>query len=183
MDIESMAASTVGRLAVKVLGAVMESRFRYRFFGPTRILTGADVQPGLTVLEIGCGTGYFTLPLARLLGDRGHLVAIDILAESVALVSRKVEEAGLTNVQVMKADALDIGFDAETFDLVLLFGIIPAPMLPLRRLIPEVHRLLKADGGLAIWPSIPGWLPKSILRFGLFTLADKRNGVYSFKRC
>jgi ubiquinone/menaquinone biosynthesis C-methylase UbiE len=161
----------------------MESRFRYRFFGPMNILKGADILPGQIVLEVGCGTGYFTVPIARLLGEQGCLVAMDVLPESVELVSRKVQMADLKNVRVVKGDALDTDLDAENFDTVLLFGVIPAPRLPLTRLLPEMHRILKVEGSLAVWPPIPGWLPQSIVRSELFTFAGKRNGVHNFRRC
>ena len=161
----------------------MESRFRYRFFGPMTILRGADIQPGQTVLEVGCGTGFYTVSAAQLIGDQGCLVAMDVLPVAIERVSKKVQTANLNNVRVAKADAMNTGLDAESMDAVLLFGVIPAPMLPLNRLLPEMHRILKAKGTLAVWPPIPGFLPKSILRSGLFTYSSKRNGVYNFRRC
>lgn len=182
MDTEAFARSTIGKLFIKVLGAGMESQFRYRFFGPVNILQGADILPGQTVLEVGCGTGYFTIPAAQLIGEQGCLVAMDVLSESVELVSKKVQSANLKNVRVVKGDALDTGLDAESFDMVLLFGVIPAPRLPLTRLLPEMHHVLKAGGTLAIWPPIPGWLPQAILQSRLFTFTGKRNGVHNFKR-
>jgi ubiquinone/menaquinone biosynthesis C-methylase UbiE len=183
MDTETIAKSTIGKLYIKVLSAGMESHFRYRFFGPLNILSGASIRPGQIVLEVGCGTGYFTVPAARLIGEQGCLVAMDVLSDSVELVSRKVRIANLKNVRVVKGDALDTGLDAESFHMVLLFGVIPAPMLPLSRLLPEMHRLLKVEGSLAVWPPIPGWLPQSIFQSGLFTFTSKRNGVHNFRRC
>ncbi len=102
MDTETITKSTMGKLFIKVLAAGMESRFRYRFFGPQNILSGADILPGQMVLEVGCGTGYFTLPAARLIGEQGCLVAMDVLSDSVELVSRKVQIANLKNVRVIK---------------------------------------------------------------------------------
>jgi ubiquinone/menaquinone biosynthesis C-methylase UbiE len=183
MNAETIARSTIGKLFIQVLAAGMESRFRYRFFGPMSILRGADILPGQIVLEVGCGTGYFTLPAARLIGEQGRLVAMDVVSESVELVSQKVQSANLKNVRVVKGDALDTGLDAESFDMVLLFGVIPAPMLPLTRLLPEMHRVLKAEGSLAVWPPIPGWLPQSIIQSRLFTFTGKRNGAHNFRRC
>jgi demethylmenaquinone methyltransferase/2-methoxy-6-polyprenyl-1,4-benzoquinol methylase len=183
MNTETFAKTAFGRVFVKILASGMESRFRYRFFSPMKILKGADILPGQNVLEIGCGTGFFTIPAARLIGDSGILTAIDILQESVDLVSVKVKKANLKNVIVKKGNAADTGFDGGTFNTVLLFGIIPAPMLPLNSFLPELHRILKPEGNLAVWPPIPGWLPKSILKSGLFNLANKRNSVYNFQRC
>jgi ubiquinone/menaquinone biosynthesis C-methylase UbiE len=183
MGLEGFAKSTVGGFLIKALAAGMESRFRYRFFSPTRIIASAEVSAGQTVLEVGCGTGYFTVPLARLIGDKGCLVAIDVVPQSVELVSRKLQTAGLNGVRVIKANAMETGFDTGSFDVALLFGVIPAPMLPLNRLLPEMHRVLKADSSMAVWPPIPGWLPQSIIRSGLFTFSGKRNGVHRFSRC
>jgi hypothetical protein len=77
---------------------------------------------------------------------------------------------------------LNTGLDAESMDAVLLFGVIPAPVLPLRCLLPEVRRVLKPEGTLAVWPPVPGWLPQSILRSGLFVYGSKRSGVHNFRR-
>jgi ubiquinone/menaquinone biosynthesis C-methylase UbiE len=183
MDAEAVARSRIGKPFIKALSAGMESRFRYRFFSPTHILSGADLQPGQVVLEVGCGTGYFTIPAAKLIGDQGYLVAIDVLPESTEAVSKKVQVANLENVRVVLANAMDTHLDAGSFDKALLFGVIPAPMLPLSRLLPEMHRVLKANGSLAVWPPIPFWLPRSILQYGLFAFSYKRNGVHNFRRC
>lgn len=183
MNTETLARSAIGKPFVRVVGALMESRFRYRLFPPSEILEGADIAPGRHVLEIGCGTGYFTIPAARLLGDRGSLVAMDVLQESVDLVSRKVQAAGLANVRVVKGDALDTREAAGSFDTVLLFGVIPAPMLPIARLVGEMHRVLKTGGSLSVWPHVPVWMPGAVLRTGLFGFSDRRKGVNNFKRC
>jgi ubiquinone/menaquinone biosynthesis C-methylase UbiE len=183
LNSELIAKSTIGKLFVKILSLAMESRFRYRFFGPMNILRGADNLPGHIVLEIGCGTGFFTVPAAKLIGGQGSLVSIDVLPESVELVSKKVQAANLKNVRVVKADALGTALDTESFHTVLLFGVIPSPMLPLNRLLPEMHRVLIPGGTLAVWPLLPSWLPKTIIQSGLFKYSSKRNGVCNFTRC
>lgn len=182
MDTESFSKTRFGHFFIRILAAGMESRFRYRFFAPVKILQGADLSKAGSVLELGCGTGFFTIPLAQLIGERGSLTSMDVVQESVDLVSRKVREAKLNNVRVVKGNAMDTRLDSCSFDHVLLFGVIPAPMVPLNRLLPEIHRVLKVEGSLAIWPQIPGWLPQAIVKSGLFTLSSRRNGVSNFKR-
>jgi ubiquinone/menaquinone biosynthesis C-methylase UbiE len=182
MKSENIARSNFGRILIKVLAAGMESRFRYRFFDPTKILNSTGPLNGLQVLEVGCGTGFFTLPAARLIGEHGSLVAIDSLPESVELVSAKVTEAGLKNVQVINRDALNTGFIPASFSRILLFGVIPAPMLPLNQLLPEMHRILKTGGILSVWPPIPGWQPRILHQADLFTFDGKQNGVHNFRK-
>jgi len=126
----------------------------------------------------------FTIPTAKLIGDQGCLVAMDVSSGFIERVSKKVQAADLKNVRVVKRDALDTGLDTASIDKVLLFGVIPFPLLPLNRLLPEMHRVLKPEGTLAAWLfPISGWVPKSIVRSGLFTYISKRNGVYNYRRC
>jgi ubiquinone/menaquinone biosynthesis C-methylase UbiE len=180
MNTETFANTKIGQVFIRIMAAIMESRFRYRFFGPTRILQGADIRPGQTVLEVGCGTGFFTLPAAQLLGDQGSLVAMDMLPMSVQAVTKKVQTANLKNVRVVKGDALNTHLPAESLDAVLIFGVIPAPMLPMERLLSEMQRILKPGGTMAVWP--PSWVHQTIVQSGLFAFTSKRNGVYNYKR-
>jgi ubiquinone/menaquinone biosynthesis C-methylase UbiE len=163
MNIEALASSKIGKIIARIAGAAMESRLRYRFSGPTKILRGADVQPG------------------QLIGDQGCLVAMDVLSDYIERVSKKVQAAELKNVHVVKSDAMDTGLDAESIDTVLLFSVIPSPTLPLNRFLPEMHRVLKPEGTLAV-TTFP-WVHRSICRSGLFTYISKRNGVYNYRRC
>jgi len=180
MKTEAFANSKIGQLFIRVIAAAMESRFRYRFFGPMKILQGTEIRPGQRVFEVGCGTGFFTIPAARLIGEHGFLVAMDVLPVSIEAVSKKVQTANLKNVRVVKGDAMNTMLDAESMDAVLLFGVIPAPMLPLNRLLPEMHRILKPGGTMAVWP--PSWVGKSILKSGLFAYSGKRNNVTNYTR-
>ena len=162
----------------------MGSRLRQWLSDPVRTLQGANIRPGQTVLEVGCGTGFFTVPAAQLIGDQGCLLAMDALAGYLEQVSAKVRDADLSNVRMLKRDALETGLDSASVDTVLLFGVVPFPSLPLNRLLPEMHRILKSDGSLAVWQfPVSGWVPKSIVRSGLFTFIDKRNGVYNYRPC
>jgi ubiquinone/menaquinone biosynthesis C-methylase UbiE len=180
MNMEAFAETRLGHSLLRALAAVMESRLRYRFFGPEQALEGAGILSGQTVLEIGCGTGFFTLPAARLLGARGSLVAMDRLPVSVEAVAAKVRAAGLRNVRVVEGNALDTMLDAESMDLVLIFGVIPAPMLPMAVLLAEMNRVLKPGGTMAVWP--PSWVHLTIRRSPLFTYAGSKHGVLKYRR-
>ena len=184
MNTEDLGNSKVLNFLFKPAGAMMGSRLRQWLMNPVKTLQGTDIQPGQTVLEVGCGTGFFTIPAAKLIGDEGCLVAMDALSGFIKQVSKKVQSADLKNVRVVKRDALNTGLDDTSIDTALLFGVLPWPALPLNRLLPEMHRVLKPEGRLAVWMfPISGWVPKSILRSGLFTYINKQNGVYNYRRC
>ncbi len=184
MNTEDLGQSKILNLIFKPAGSAMESRLRQFLHDPVKILRGADIEPGQTVLEVGSGTGFFTLAAAELIGDQGRLIAMEPLTGYVERLNEKVEAAGLRNVQVVRRDALDTRLDAASVDRVLLFGVLPFPSLPLNRLLPEMHRVLKPDGTLALWMfPIAGWVPGSIGRSAWFAYLHKRNGVYSYRRC
>jgi demethylmenaquinone methyltransferase/2-methoxy-6-polyprenyl-1,4-benzoquinol methylase len=184
MNTEDLGNSKILNLLFKPAGMMMESRLRQWLMNPAKTLRGAGIEPGQTVLEVGCGTGFFTISVAELIGDQGCLVAMDALSDYTNRVSKKVQSAGLKNVRVVKRDALDTGLDAASIDKVLLFGVIPFPFLPLNRLLPEMHRVIKPEGSLAVWLfPVSGWVPKWILQSGLFTFVSRRNGVYNYRRC
>jgi demethylmenaquinone methyltransferase/2-methoxy-6-polyprenyl-1,4-benzoquinol methylase len=95
VKLEAFADSKIGKFVFKVAGAMMESRLRYRFSGPMKILQGADIQLGQTVLEVGCGTGFHTVSAAQLIGDQGCLVAMDVLSDYIEQVKKRVQAAEL----------------------------------------------------------------------------------------
>jgi ubiquinone/menaquinone biosynthesis C-methylase UbiE len=180
MNTQAFAHTKLGQAFIRIMAAIMESRLRYRFFSPAQVLQGAEIQPGQAVLEVGCGTGFFTLSIADLLGEQGSLVAMDMLPMSVEAVTKKVQMAKLKNVQVIQGDALNTQLATESLDTVLIFGVIPAPMLPLESLLSEMHRILKPCGTMAVWP--PSWVHQTIVQSGLFRFSSRRNGVSNYKR-
>jgi demethylmenaquinone methyltransferase/2-methoxy-6-polyprenyl-1,4-benzoquinol methylase len=170
------------RVLFRMMAPVMESPLRRRFFEPVKILKAARIQSGQEVLEIGCGTGFYTIPAAELVGDAGHLYAVDIHPLAIEQVARKVQNARLANVKLIKADALATGLASDSMDLVLLLGVIPSPTLPLNRLLPEMHRVLRPGGFLTVWTAIPWRLPESLTKAGLFVYVGKANGVHRLRR-
>ena len=180
MNTEALAKSRIGQIFIRVMAAIMESRLRYKFFGPTKVLQGAGIRPGMKVLEVGCGTGFFTTTAAQMLGEQGSLIAMDVLPISVETVTKKVQAAGLSNVQIIKGNALDTKLENEGLDEVIIFGVIPAPMLPMEKLLVEMHRILRPGGVMAVWP--PSWVHRRIAKSRWFKFVGKKNSVYSYQR-
>ena len=160
----------------------LDHPIRRMFNDPVKKVEAAGIHSGMSVLEVGCGSGYFTIPAAKLVGDEGCLHAIDIHPIAVGNVSRRVMDSNLRNVIITKTNALDTGFPRESYDKILLFGVIPAPVLPLEKLLPEMHRLLRTCGSMAVWTGFPLWSPSKVTRSRLFTYTGKRDGVHNFTR-
>jgi ubiquinone/menaquinone biosynthesis C-methylase UbiE len=174
--------SRIAHLFFRLMARVMDSPLRYRLSHPIRILESAGIRPGQQILEIGCGTGFFTIPAAQLAGDSGRVYAVDPHPLAIEQVARKVQQAGLDNVRLIKADATEAGLASGSIDLALLFGVIPSPLIPLDHLLAEIHRLLRSEGALAVWTAFPWWSPASVTRRGLFVWAGEESGVHNFLR-
>jgi ubiquinone/menaquinone biosynthesis C-methylase UbiE len=177
---DSAAARFLFKVVSPVMAKVMESPWRYRLNDPVRALKAAGVQPDQQVLEVGCGTGFFTLPAAGLVGSKGCVHAIDVYPPAIKRVEEKAKNVGVTNVRLTRADACETGLSSDSFDLILLLGILPSPTLPLNRLLPEMHRLLRLKGALAVWTAIPCWSPKSLTRGRFFSYVGRKDGVHRF---
>jgi SAM-dependent methyltransferase len=72
---------------------------------------------GESVLEIGCGTGALTLPLAEAVGERGRIVAVDISEPMLGVARQRIGERGLRNVTLLLGDAQVFEFEPAAFDL------------------------------------------------------------------
>ncbi len=183
MDLEKLGASRLLNLLYKFPAAIWDSRLRHLLQNPERILRGADLEVGQHVLEVGCGSGFFTIPAAEMIGETGKLIAMDPMEGFIEAVRKKAKAAGLKNIEAVRRDALKSGLDTASVDVLLLFGVVPFPTLPLDRLLPEMHRVLKAKGTMAVWlfPTTAG-VPRAIRQSGLFTELGRKNGVYLYRR-
>ena len=89
------------------------------------LLARSGVKDGERVLEIGCGTGAFTVPLAETVGENGEVVGADISAAMLGGARKRLAEAGLRKVSLIEADAQSHKFDAGRFDLIASrFGVM-----------------------------------------------------------
>jgi SAM-dependent methyltransferase len=89
------------------------------------LLARSAVARGETVLEVGCGTGAATLPLAEAVGDSGRVVGIDLSEPMLAVARRNVAESGRRNISLLHADAQVYGFEPDSFDLIASrFGVM-----------------------------------------------------------
>jgi SAM-dependent methyltransferase len=84
----------------------------------TALLLGRlGLADGESVLEIGCGTGALTVPLAAKVGERGRVVAVDISEPMLGAARQRVGEHGLRNVTLLHGDAQVFDFEPTAFDL------------------------------------------------------------------
>jgi SAM-dependent methyltransferase len=90
-----------------------------------RVLRAAALAPGERVVDVGCGGGQLTLQAAEAVGPTGSVLGVDIATQLVGLTGRRATEAGLSNVDVLEADAQSHDFPASSYDVVMSrFGVM-----------------------------------------------------------
>jgi SAM-dependent methyltransferase len=83
----------------------------------TLLLDRLRLAGGESVLEIGCGTGAVTLPLAKAVGENGRVVAVDISEPMLGAARQRVSESGMHNVALVLGDAQVLALEQATFDI------------------------------------------------------------------
>ena len=84
------------------------------------LLTALQLKPGDVVADIGAGTGYFTLPMARMVGEGGRVLAVDIQPEMLAIIERSMRQEDQFNIDMILATESDPRLPAGEVDVVLL---------------------------------------------------------------
>lgn len=108
------------------LGYFLISPLRRLQVNPAKLLS-LWVRQGMTVLEPGPGMGFFTLPLARLVGPRGRVIAVDVQPKMIRKLKRRLAKAGLeerVDARLVSADSLAISDLAGKVDFLLAFAMV-----------------------------------------------------------
>lgn len=175
-------SSRLNRFFFTQLIAWLESSLRYRFNDPEKLVRDSGIQAGQSVLEVGCGSGFFTPALSDIVGEQGFVQSVDLHPVAVEATEQKMQTLGRQNVRVSRADAHETDLPDASFDTIVVYGVIPAPVISETRLAHEMYRLLKPGGTLAVWTLAPLWSPKSIVRAAPFTYCDKRQSVHRLQK-
>ena len=129
---------------------------RFGDAGPDELLAG--IAAGDTVVDYGCGPGWFSLAAARLSGPGGTVFAVDLEPRMVELVSRRAAEAGLTNITAVAGDGTRADLPDGIADYIICVQIMHyadgrSGQVAIAR---DLHRLLKPDGRVLV----AQWKPK-----------------------
>jgi ubiquinone/menaquinone biosynthesis C-methylase UbiE len=165
--------SVSDRLHFGMMSLVHETLYGL-FRDPYKALDAAGLEPGQKVLEVGCGPGFFTIPAARIVGEKGRVYALDVSPLAVERVQQKIEKEGATNVETILADAAQTGLPDQSFDLIFVFGLAH-PVGDMEDILIELHRLLKPAGIV----SVEG---RPRLSNGLFHPAERQGRISQFRK-
>ncbi len=127
---------------------------------PETALNAIGIAPGSTVADVGAGSGYFTVRMARRVGAQGRVYANDLQPEMLAMLASRLQKERVLNVTLVQGGVDDPKLPAASIDLILLVDVyheFSQPQIMLRRM----REALKPGGRLVLLeyrkedPSVP----------------------------
>ena len=124
-------------------------RFKAKSAAMGRDVTEALVEyaaprPDMQILDLASGTGEPAITLASRIGSSGHVTALDLSADLLAIAADRARQRGLTNISTRQGDAQQLPFSANQFDLATSrFGVMF--FADVDRALREVHRVVKPN--------------------------------------
>lgn len=164
----------------------------WEYFG-SRFVELAAVSPGISVLDVGCGTGSSMFPAAERVGTGGRVVGIDICEHSLGVTVSRIETQNMDTVSAFLMNAEDLDFPGGSFDLALcgfmgwdycydfVLGEFTGPDTRMQ----EIRRVLRDGGrvGFSVWERQEDieWL-EALFCWHIPSLASKTNPVRGVRR-
>jgi ubiquinone/menaquinone biosynthesis C-methylase UbiE len=116
---------------------------------PEGVIDHVDIQEGMKVLELGPGTGFYTLEAARRAGPSGHVYAVDIKPGVIAMLRRRIGQAGVKNITTKAASAHEIPLPNNSVDRAFMVHVLPE-IPDKQKALQEIRRVLKNEGLLTL---------------------------------
>jgi ubiquinone/menaquinone biosynthesis C-methylase UbiE len=113
------------------------------------LLSQLRLTPGMTVCDMGCGNGFYTLKMAKLVGKEGSVLAVDIQAEMLRLLQSRAEEEGIENVRQILGTLIDPRLPDGKVDLILCVDVYHEFSHPEHMLI-AMRKSLSPKGVIAL---------------------------------
>lgn len=131
-------------------GYFIDNRLRRWLHNPEKILT-PYVRAGMTALDFGCGMGMFTIAMARLVGETGRVISVDLQQPMLDVLARRAARGQMAQrIRVHHCEAESIGLsETQAVDFALAFYCVHEVPEP-NRLLGEIQALLRPGGRLLI---------------------------------
>lgn len=128
------------------------------FVDPVSIVRKLELAPGATVVDFGCGAGYFTFEAGKAVGAEGKVYALDILPTALEAVASRAKVLGLANIEGKRANLEKLGgsgLQPESVDWVIMKDMLFQNQNK-EVILHEVSRILRKEGKLFLME----WMPE-----------------------
>jgi len=113
------------------------------------MLRQLKVKPGMTVCDMGCGNGFYSLKLAEMVGENGKVLAVDIQQEMLRLLQARAEESGIENIERILGEIDDPKLPAGKVDLILCVDVYHEFSHP-EEMLGAMRKSLAPDGKVVL---------------------------------
>ena len=141
-----------GREIAQVMGfqgaGWLERSEREKEEEPAKLLKALDLKPGMTVADVGAGTGFHAFRMAPLVGPKGKVLAVDIQPEMLALIEARATKEKVENVVAVKSLEADPKLPAGEVDLILMVDVYHELSFP-HEMAEKMVAALKPGGRIA----------------------------------
>ena len=117
-------------------------------------LKKVGIKPGQAVLDFGCRVGHYTIPAAKVVGNKGIVYAVDKEQQALNELEQKAVHLNLKNIRILNTSGrIQIDLENDSIDVVLFYDVLHYHEKKERKkLYAEAHRVLKQDGLLSVYP-------------------------------
>lgn len=134
-------------LAVVAVAGAAEKRDEWQ--QPDRVVADLGLKAGMTVADVGCGSGYLTLRMARTVEPNGKVLAADIDTKALDRLRQSIASRRLTNIVVVQSDPTNTCLGAGVADAAVLCNVVhEVPADQRAAVVKDVARSLKPGGVL-----------------------------------
>jgi ubiquinone/menaquinone biosynthesis C-methylase UbiE len=120
---------------------------RRKWQNPEAILSDIGLKPGFTFIDIGCGSGFFALPAARMVGNRGQVYGLDTNARSITSLKEQAAREGLKNMHLTIGRAEELVICEQCADIIF-FGIALHDFQDPSKVLENARSMVKPTGKL-----------------------------------
>jgi ubiquinone/menaquinone biosynthesis C-methylase UbiE len=113
------------------------------------MLAALGVKPGQTVCDMGCGNGFYSLELARLVGENGKVLAVDIQREMLQMLKERAADEKITNIELVLGTIVDPKLPENSVDLMLMVDVYHEFSHP-EEMLAAIRKSLKPNGRVAL---------------------------------
>ncbi len=131
-------------------------------------LKDIGVRPGYLVLDFGCGSGHYTIPAAKVVGESGRVYALDKSSSVFDKLMEKAATMGFNNiVAVQSLKELKLCPNADSLDVVLLYDVLHSHYFTVaerKNLLESINTVMKSHSLLSIYPKHMGPIEIKVIR-------------------
>lgn len=116
---------------------------------PSEMVEQLRLKPGMVVCDLGCGNGFHTIPMAKLVAPDGKVFAVDVQSEMLEMLSRRIDELNLDNIEPILGATHDPKLPPGEIDLVLMVDVYHEFSNP-DLMLAKIRKSLKPTGVIAL---------------------------------